>query len=171
MCDSFFDDITEKSSSTSQELMDNIVSRITISTNEPLYASRDNKTFIMFVDKNDNEQQRLLRDNDFKTLNTKFKIFSVNERHLNTLIKNIISTDSKFVYPLIFVNFIKSSFPTNKKIYFDSKELMKLRIWANQLRNEHGLHKKSNHYNTNELYLGYVICCEMLHYYMMRNDG
>ena len=55
---------------------------------------------------------------------------------LNTLRDDIIKTREKFVYPTVFVNFVKriTYIPKNKLVIFSDDDLFKLRIWSNQVR-------------------------------------
>lgn len=150
--------------------LENVVSKIEIDpTSSPLYINNGNKTFILFIDKTNPSLMKLLHNHDIHTLNEQHKIFLINEVFLHSLITNILKTDGKFVYPLVFVNFIKSSLQTNKKIVFEPDMMLRLRVWANQLRNEHRHNKIRNSFSHNELFIGYRICCEMLYHYTFIN--
>lgn len=143
--------------------IENTVPKILIpdSLAPPKYININDKAHLIFID---SSLLNLLNEKNISELNEKYKLFFVNETHLHSFITNILSTDSKFVYPLVFVNFIRNYLQTEDKISFDPHELLKLRVWANQLRNEHGFKNKQTYYNQRELYIGYVICCEMIYY-------
>ena len=150
--------------------LENTVPKILVSNDAPLYVNINDKACLMFVDKNNPELMNLLNEKNISVLNEKYKLYIINESYLHSFIVNILNTDGKFVYPLVFVNFVKNSLQTNKKISFDRNELLKLRVWANQLRNEHGFVKKrQSRFTYRELFIAYTICCEMLHYCMYSN--
>lgn len=150
---------------------ENTIPKITMS-NETAHFTTDGKdTFVVYLDNNNVELFKLLKDNNFNELNFKHKIYKINDKYLNIFISNILNTEGKYVYPLVFVNFVKSSVRLNKRITFDDFELLKLRIWANQLRLIHNIDisleqpgKPKQQYQDLELYIGYRICCELLHY-------
>jgi len=53
---------------------------------------------------------------------------------LDELQNNIMSSGHKFIYPLVYVNFAKRHKYMNKKINISPEQLMKLRLWSNQIR-------------------------------------
>lgn len=131
-----------------------------------------NNKQILIIDEKDKPFITPLIETNFTELQKNYKLFWVNESHLSTIIQEIIQTTGKYVYPMIFVNYLKQSLSVNEKINFDNNLLLYIRIWANQIREiarqnnnrfSHSKQKPSN--NSNIKYIGYKICCELLYYY------
>lgn len=109
----------------------------------------------------------LFNNKQYDILEANHKIFWINEHHMDMLINDIINTTGKFVYPMIFVNFIKQSLNIKTKIKLDDSFLFYLRIWSNQLRD---IYQSLPKYQRNKkiftpsikLY-AYNICCELLY--------
>ena len=107
---------------------------------------------------------------DMKFINENYHLFYISIHNLTVLINEIIKTDGKYAYPLIFVNFIKHSLNVKTKINFNQEMLLYLRIWSNQIR-EIGVKSSLSHYSINNnstkiiTYIGYKICCELIYYY------
>lgn len=157
----------------SDKNIDNTIPKIIITNDTPQFMNCGKDIYVIYIDNNDKILLQLLRENKMNIINEKYKIFRINEYYLQSFINDVLSTDSKYVYPMVFVNFVKASLHTNKKISFDDDELLKLRVWSNQLRMTHGFNKYNSfktrnrtefHFNEIELYLGYRICCEILYY-------
>ena len=140
-----------------------------------------NSSIIMYIDDKDKSTVTSLIQSDDSTLQSIYKLFWVNESQLDTIISEIIQTTGKYVYPMIFVNYLKKSLNVNEKINFDNNLLLYIRIWSNQIRElAHKItpalkpmpHKQNKHITTNNIikdksirYIGYKICCELLYYY------
>lgn len=165
-----FDDIKICKDTQSCEIIDNTIPKITISNDTPYFINSGKETYIIYINTKDKHLLQLVRENKMGIINEKYKIFKINEQYLYSFINDVLNTDSKYVYPMVFVNFVKVSLHTNKKISFDNDELLKLRVWSNQLRMTHGFESfnrsKRNRvqFKDIELYLGYKICCEILYY-------
>ena len=141
------------------------------------------QSVIMYVDIADKEHvvQLLTSRNDSLTVQFKYKLFWVNSIQLDSIIREIIQTTGKYVYPMIFVNYLKQSLNVNDKINFDNNLLLYIRIWSNQIRElAHKItpslkpmpHKTNKITSLNHIihdksiqYIGYKICCELLYYY------
>lgn len=149
----------------SNEIINNTIPKIKTSNNTPKFIKHNNDTYIIYINHDNDNINQLFRDNKMNILNKTHKIFLVNLSCLHQFINDVLSTVSKYVYPVVFVNFIKSSVRTNKKISFDNDELLKLRIWSNQLRITHELKNNTKEFDNDVLYIGYTICCEILYYY------
>jgi uncharacterized protein (UPF0216 family) len=77
--------------------------------------------------------KQILIENNTEVISYDNEEYYINKEALDRFYNDILSTESKYVYPLVFVKFAKRI--TNKnKIYFDDDELYKLRIQANYLR-------------------------------------
>ena len=103
-----------------------------------------------------------------KNIEHKYKTYWVNIQYLNTLMHDILDTTGKYVYPMIFVNYIKQEKKVNTKIKFNNDLLLYIRIWSNQMRelSRKAIAKhKPNLYNSDIMYICYKICCELLYYY------
>lgn len=168
-----FGDLKISENKLSNKNIDNTIPKIIISNDTPQFMNCGKDIYVIYVDHNDKILLKLLRENKMNIINEKYKIFRINESYLQSFINDVLSTDSKYVYPMVFVNFVKVSLHTNKKISFDDDELLKLRVWSNQLRMAHGFNKYNSfkmgnrtefHFSEIELYLGYKICCEILYY-------
>lgn len=162
-----FSDITINKNKLSDKIIDNTIPKIIISNETPRFMNYGKDTYVIYIDNDDAFLLQLLKENKMNIINEKYKIFIINEYYLHSFINDVLNTISKYVYPMVFVNFVKASLHTNKKISFDENELLKLRVWSNQLRMTHEfgmIKRKELHFNETELYLGYKICCEMLYY-------
>ena len=167
-----FSDVTISESKLSDKIIDNTIPKIIISNDTPRFMNCGKDTYVIYIDNNDTFLLQLLKENKMNIINEKYKIFRVNEYYLHSFINDVLNTVSKYVYPMVFVNFVKASLHTNKKISFDENELLKLRVWSNQLRMAHGFKccsfgmtkRNKLHFDEIELYLGYKICCEILYY-------
>ena len=101
------------------------------------------------------------------------KLFYVSIAHLTTLINEIINTNGKYTYPMVFVNFLKSTFRLTDKVSFSEKMLLYLRIWSNQIREicnksnitEYIYSPTSTDPLSSITFIGYQICCELLYYH------
>ena len=127
----------------------------------------DNSNIIMFVD-NDNPEFSNVPRLSLSYLQKQYKLFYVNNILLNNLIDSIIQTTGKYVYPMIFVNYLKQTFKINEKISFDNSLLLYLRIWSNQIRDivsSNTNQTLSTESKNKIIYIGYKICCELLYYY------
>ena len=78
--------------------------------------------------------------------------------NLNMLKKKIIETKLKYVYPITFVEFAKK-YVKREDVKFRDREMFKLRIWANQLRDYHN----SGRHDVVD-YLTYMIGCKIVKY-------
>lgn len=138
----------------------------------------DNNSLIMLIDL-DNPELDKIQQLPVQYIQKQYKLFYVNEIILNNIINEIITTTGKYVYPMIFVNYLKQTLKINEKVNFDNSLLLYLRIWSNQIR-ELSCQDTSNSSNngtstsssTNGIfitdkmrYIGYRICCELLYYY------
>lgn len=172
-----FDDIKICKDTQSCEIIDNTIPKITISNDTPHFINSGKETYIIYINTKDKHLLQLIRENKMGIINEKYKIFKINEQYLYSFINDVLNTDSKYVYPMVFVNFVKVSLHTSKKISFDNDELLKLRVWSNQLRMTHGFESfnrsKRNRvqFKDIELYLGYKICCEILYYIIYVADN
>lgn len=172
-----FDDIKICKDTQSCEIIDNTIPKITISNDTPHFINSGKETYIIYINTKDKHLLQLIRENKMGIINEKYKIFKINEQYLYSFINDVLNTDSKYVYPMVFVNFVKVSLHTSKKISFDNDELLKLRVWSNQLRMTHGFESfnrsKRNRvqFKDIELYLGYKICCEILYYIIYIADN
>ena len=172
-----FDDIKICKDTQSCEIIDNTIPKITISNDTPHFINSGKETYIIYINTKDKRLLQLIRENKMGIINEKYKIFKINEQYLYSFINDVLNTDSKYVYPMVFVNFVKVSLHTSKKISFDNDELLKLRVWSNQLRMTHGFESfnrsKRNRvqFKDIELYLGYKICCEILYYIIYIADN
>lgn len=131
-----------------------------------------NKHLMLLID-NDNKQAIVPLLTDSLRLQNEHKLFWIDEQQLSTLIHDIIQTTGKYVYPMIFVNYLKQSLSINEKINFDNNLLLYIRIWSNQIR------ELARQFTTSKIkpihmriqsnpdirYIGYKICCELLYYY------
>lgn len=88
----------------------------------------------------------------------------LNLNDITTLKNNIIKTEEKYVYPIIFVNFAKL-YIYSDNILFDKHKLFKLRIWSNQLRE---CFQKQNYSEAD--YLAYIIGCKIIKYANQQNN-
>lgn len=171
-----FDDIKDTQSC---KIIDNTIPKIIISNDTPHFINSGKETYVIYINTKDKHLLQLMRENKMGIINEKYKIFKINEQYLHSFINDVLNTDSKYVYPMVFVNFVKVSLRTNKKISFDNDELLKLRVWSNQLRMTHGFENECfNRSKRNraqfkdiELYLGYKICCEILYYVIYIADN
>lgn len=121
-----------------------------------------------------------------QALNYSKRLFYINPYYMSTLINDIIKTNGKYVYPMVFVNYLKQTLAINEKVNFNNELLLHLRIWSNQIRelsNKHNIaeYKFSHEYVTDNMpdecmpshvdimrnitYIGYRICCELMFYY------
>ena len=135
-----------------ESFFENTIPKIPTSNEIAYFTNYGNSTFIMYIDNTNEDIMYLVKNNKIIELNSKYKIYKINEQMLYSFIVDIINTEGKYVYPLVF-------------------ELLKLRIWANQLRltynkrtNQKFSYNDSHALSDTEIYLGYKICCEMLHY-------
>ena len=160
-----FDEFKIFNKNLSNEIINNTIPKIKTSNDIPKFIKRNNDTYIIYISTDNDIINQLFRDNKMNILNKSYKIFLVNLSCLNQFINDVLNTVSKYVYPVVFVNFIKSSVRTNKKISFDNDELLKLRIWSNQLRITYDLKNNAKEFDNDILYMGYMICCEILYYY------
>lgn len=88
----------------------------------------------------------------------------LNLNDITTLKNDIIKTEEKYVYPIVFVNFAKRYIHSDN-ILFDKHKLFKLRIWSNQLR------ECFQNQNYNEVdYLAYIIGCKIIKYANQQNN-
>lgn len=160
-----FDELNIFNKKLTNEIINNTIPKIKMSNDTPKFIKHNNDTYIIYINHDNDIINRLFRDNKMNILNRTYKIFLVNLSYLHQFIKDVLNTVSKYVYPVVFVNFIKSSVRTNKKISFDNDELLKLRIWSNQLRITYELKNNTKDFDNDVLYIGYTICCEILYYY------
>ena len=58
----------------------------------------------------------------------------INERNLDDMMKSIVTTTSKFVYPSVYTLFAKRELSLNSNIMFSNSDLDAFRIWSNQVR-------------------------------------
>ena len=155
-----------------------------------------NAHYIMLVDSSQFQQvQKLLSSKGVAYVQQYEKLFYILDKHLNTLINEIIQTNGKYVYPMIFVNYIKRELNTNDKVNFDNSLLLYLRIWANQIREISAKYRievfnldipiKPSKSASTLLdddgkpitphdaikYIGYKISCELLYYYKYVVNG
>lgn len=108
----------------------------------------------------------LFNQQRFDILEKDYKIFWINEHVMNSFINDIVNTTGKFVYPMIFVNFIKLSLNVQTKIKLDNTFLFHLRIWSNQIRNLYQSQPKHKRIYTPIIKLySYNLCCEILYNY------
>lgn len=154
-----------------ESFFENTIPIIPTSNEIAYFTNYGNSTFIMYIDNTNEDIMYLVKNNKIIELNSQYKIYKINEHMLYSFIVDIINTEGKYVYPLVFVNFVKTYTRSNKYISFDDDELLKLRIWANHLRltynkrtNQKFSYNDSHVLSDTEIYLGYKICCEMLHY-------
>jgi hypothetical protein len=78
-------------------------------------------------------EKQILIANNIEVISYDDEEYYINKEAFDKFFNDIILTESKYVYPLVFVKFAKKI--TNKnKIYFNDDELYKLRIQANYLR-------------------------------------
>ena len=134
---------------------------------KPQYIMSGDSVEIIYIPANNVDAQKLLNSANFEELESKYQLYKVNEKHMEILLNSIITTTGRFVYPIIFVNFIKSSLNVKTKINIPEEQLLKYRVWANQIR-EFNHHNKSRHsavFDPKVKALGYQLCCELLHDY------
>ena len=166
-----FDELNIFNKNLSNEIVNNTIPKIKMSNDVPKFIKCNKDTYIIYINPENDIVNQLFGDNKMNILNRTYKIFLVNLTFLHQFINDVLNTVSKYVYPVVFVNFVKSSVRTNKKISFDNDELLKLRIWSNQLRityelkNKHNERNNAKEFDNDILYIGYVICCEILYYY------
>lgn len=161
---------TDSSVSSNQIKYINRVPKINVN-NYSIITNPNNKRLSIYVDNTDKPIIKSLLNNSAQ-LQNKHKLYWVDEQQLTTLIRDIIQTTGKYVYPMIFVNYLKQSLSINEKINFDNNLLLYIRIWSNQIREIARqssslslLHNQIIH-NHDIRYIGYKICCELLYYYM-----
>ena len=123
--------------------------------------------FIMLIDNDDNDDKlNEIQKMNPQYLQKQYKLFYVSEPLLNNIINDIIQTTGKYVYPMIFVNYLKQTLKINEKVNFDNSLLLYLRIWSNQIRELASSSTISNNDIQDKIkYIGYKICCELLYYY------
>ena len=83
----------------------------------------------------------------------------ISDADIKSFSNAILSTKSRYVYPLEFVK-IASRYVTIKKVVFSEEHLRNLQIWANQLRE---LDRDLDENDFNEMnYLTYEIICKAI---------
>lgn len=110
---------------------------------------------------------------DLNTLNHTYHLFHVNINNLKTLLSEIIHTTGKYVYPMVFVNYLKHSLSIREKMNFNNELLLRLRVWSNQIRELAQRQNLTEYTYTPDLitnsdtitYIGYHICCALMYYY------
>ena len=159
-----FSDIRENEQSSSSYI--NCIPKLSIPSNfKPHYIMSNNSVEIIYIPVNNVDAQKLLNSANFKELASKYQLYKVDEKHMGILLNSIITTTGRFVYPIIFVNFIKSSLNVKTKISIPEEQLLKYRVWANQIR-EFNHRNRSHHsavFDPKVKALGYQLCCELLH--------
>lgn len=135
---------------------------------KPHYIYETNDAKIIYIPDDNEDAKKLLDAKDFTMLENKYQLYAVNERHMETLLNSIIGTTGRYVYPMIFVNFIKSSLDIKTKIIIPEEHLLKYRVWSNQIRelSHESKAKRSPVFNPKIKELGYQLCCELLHTYV-----
>ena len=153
----------------------NCVPKIQTHPYKTITYSGNNHIFIL-LDSDDKDlsikENMISTNSGLLSLQKQHKIFYVNEQNLSNLINEIIQTTGKYVYPMVFVNYLKQTLKINEKVNFDNTLLLNLRIWANQIR-ELSSRYSIDQYNCSDstqahehiTYIGYKICCELLYYY------
>lgn len=170
-----FDEMTVKQSDNLPIKYINRVPKICINEYETI-INRRNPNLFMFIDTILKKEVLPILNSSSNLLQQKYKLFWINQFHLNNLIQEIIQTTGKYVYPMIFVNYLKQSLSIDEKINFDNSLLLYIRIWSNQIReiarqyiSNSNIHCKSVESfiqtNSEVRYIGYKICCELLYYY------
>lgn len=144
-----------------ESFIENTIPKIKIKDETPLYTMEHHAMYLTYIPNDSEKLTNLFLNDDIAFLNKFYGIYKINEYNIKIFIDEVLATESKYVYPTVFVNFVKKELNTDKRITFDDNELLKLRVWSNQLRM---IHKPSTSISLDEIYIAYKICCEMLNY-------
>ena len=176
MIDQLFEDMIRPTTAPPQQDVKyiNCVPKIQITP----YANISTNKNILLVPIDELEYIKSIQSN-IQTLNKSKHLFYINPYNLSILINDIINTNGKYVYPMAHVNYLKNTLCVSDKVNFNNETLLYLRIWSNQIReiaNKHNItnykytpafltaSSETNHFH-DITYIGYRICCELIHYY------